>query len=108
MGKEKKNWILYCRSFLLTLGICFVTFALWFAFINYQRQELFSIFPPVLFLVFLIGGFTIAYLGIYGSNNKIEKWAGASSKHWISILIMLIAYPVYLVLLSLHERKNNA
>jgi uncharacterized membrane protein YfhO len=108
MRKNKKNWILYCRSFLLTVGISFILFSVWFAWLNYQRQELFSALPLMFLFGFIIVGFAVAYYGMHGPNSKIEKWAGIASNHWVSALLMLLAYPVYLLLLSRHERMKNA
>ncbi len=108
MSKNKKDRILYCRSFLLTMGVCLVIFSLWFAVANYQRQELFALLPFTIFSAFLLSGFALACLGLYGPSNKIEKWADSASSHWISILLMALAYPVYLLLLSRNKGNKNA
>jgi len=108
MTKNKKNWILYCRSFLLTLGGFFILFSLWGGWVTFNRNELYQVPNIALIVGFLIIGVSTTYIGLYSPNNKIEKWANASSKHWFSIVLMLLAYPVYLVLLSRQKRNTNA
>jgi|SRR5690554_3830725 len=97
MNSLKKTQILYFRSYLLTLGIFFFTFSLYFSFVNYQRQELFNIAQLLLIIVFLCTGGTLSYLGIYGPERKIEGWANYASRHWASAFIYALAYPVYVV-----------
>ena len=98
MTKNRKKWVLYCRSFLITMGSVFTVFSLWFAVVNIQRNEFFSTLPISLFIGFIALGLVLINIGVYGANNKIEKWANATSKHWITFFIMLLSYPVYLIL----------
>ena len=104
MNLWKKNIVLYFRSYLLTLGISFVAFSVWFGFVNYHRHELFKTLPIIFFMVFLSVGCILALLGVYGEEKKIEGWANSTSKHWASIFIFLLAYPVYFVWKSIQNK----
>jgi len=100
MKHWKKDQVLYFRSYLLTLGVFFLTFSQWFAFKSYQRNELFNIGP----LLFLSIGGIVTYLGVCGSEKKVGGWASSASKHWASVVIFALAYPVYLVWKA-HQNK---
>ena len=103
---NKRERILYYRSFLITLGIIFVGFSLCFAVVNYLRNEFIAVLPITLFFAFnLLGGYLIRQ-GIYSNNKKVESVANHSSKHWASVIILIVAYPVYLILSS--RGKHNA
>lgn len=79
---------------------------MWFAFVNYQRHELFEVFPLILFLVFLCVGVVLAWFGVCGPANKIERWASSASKHWASIFVFLLAYPVYIIWKSSQSKQK--
>ena len=107
MTKNKKKWVLYCRSFLITMGSSFTLFSIWLAVVNLQRNEFYSILPISLFIGFIILGLALINIGVRGADNKIEKWANAASKHWITLFLMLLSYPVYLILLARNERNKK-
>ncbi len=106
MSPWKKNIILYFRSYLLTLGASFVAFSVWFAFVNYQRHELLKTLPIIFFIVFLCVGCILASLGVYGPEKKIEVWANSTSKHWASVFISILAYPVYVVWKKIQKKRK--
>lgn len=102
---NKRDRILYCRSFLLTMGAGFVLFSLWFAVVNCVKQ-IYGFTAVSIFIAFnIIGGLLVRY-GIYSNDKKVESMANSASKHWVSLAVMLVAYPVYLVLSS--KRRPNA
>jgi hypothetical protein len=103
---NKHEWILYCRSFLLTMGGSLVLFSFWFAVVNCIRNEFMALPPISIFIAFNIIGGLLVHYGICSNDKKVDSMANSASKHWTSLIVMLVAYPVYLVLSS--KRKPNA
>lgn len=91
---NKEDPTLYFRSFLLTLGIFFLAVA---AYVLIKELPSISDFGLAMVSGIAIIGFTLILIGIFGSKKKVEKWANDASKHELTIILMLMAYPAYLI-----------
>ena len=47
---------------------------------------------------FLVLGLALIGLGLLAGRATIEKWVNSMSTHWASIIVMIVAFPVYLVM----------
>ncbi len=107
MRKDKKDWILYCRSILITTGLCFFVFSIWL-FINLSNTPANNaILTYGVLLVFIGLGAALFYAGFYSSDKKAKLWANAATVDVLSIFTMIIAYPVYKLLKFIKWPKNN-
>lgn len=96
---------MYERSYLVTLGLAFigVMAVVWKKqgdrFSEWSMWSYFFFFgSPILGLV-LIG------VGLLASRSRIEKWADGMSRHPASIIVMILAFPVFLVMSVFEKRK---
>ena len=102
---DRFSWPLYCRSYLVTLGLLFTGGAVWAV----QREPNgFGGLPLGWQLgtsVAVIAGFGLLFAGLAGRERTVERWADSWSKHDIAVLLMLLALPVYLILALVFPRK---
>jgi putative Mn2+ efflux pump MntP len=72
------------------------------------RGEFLELLPISIFMAFNLIGAYLVYYGIYGNNTKVEKLANDASSHWASLIVMALAYPVYLILSGIKKGGRNA
>lgn len=94
MGKAKKDWILYCRSFLITIGIGLLLFSTWWS-INLYNTPPDAAFNYVMLAVFILFSVILFYVGLFASDKKAKSWANSVTADVVAISIMVLAYPVY-------------
>ena len=103
--KARNTTATYARSYLVTLGLAFT--ALGFFMLQWESAEIAS-WPWwgfVLLGVILSGGLGLVLFGLLGASSKMESWADAASSHEASLIIVALAYPVYLVLAPFYDRR---
>ena len=92
------SWVTYKRSYLVTIGlVCIALTALvW----NKEGDKLLEWHTWAYFVVvgFLVLGLALIGLGLLAGRATIEKWANGMSTHWASIIVMIVAFPVYSVM----------
>lgn len=59
----------------------------------------------LIFAILFFGGLALIVLGLMGPSNRMEKWADAASTHWASLIIMVLAYPIYLVISPFYAKR---
>jgi uncharacterized membrane protein HdeD (DUF308 family) len=106
---KKLQWLIYLRSFLLTLGLFFLILS--FRLIILEKSNvIMSEWGLLVFVVFLffLGAIAIS-ISIFSSNKQVEKWANMASgvPSIVIIIIMAIAFPVYCFWFSLCKGKNR-
>lgn len=107
MRKDKKDWILYCRSILITTGLGFFLFSIWLSFNLYNKPPNNSILTYGVLLVFIGFSAVLFYAGLYSSDKKAKLWANAATVDILAIFTMIIAYPVYKFLKLIKWPKSN-
>jgi cytochrome bd-type quinol oxidase subunit 2 len=103
--KVRDTTATYCRSYLVTFGLLFVALSILIWRRDGAQIALWPWWGFVLLAVFLLGGIALALFGLFGPSSKMESWADAASTHEASLIIMVLAYPVYLVLAPFYERR---
>lgn len=101
------SWPIYCRSYLVTLGAILV--GLGCLIVARQSGGIGSLSPGyqlALGLALLIG-MLLVLAGLLGSSRLIEGWADAWSRHEIALVLMLLAVPLYLVLVPIYRRRGR-
>jgi hypothetical protein len=100
-----RSWVVYERSYLVTLGLAFIALTI---FIWTKQGDRFSEWPTWSYFVFFglpVLGLVLIGIGLLAGREQIEKWADGASRHEASIVIMIVAFPVFL-LMSLFERRK--
>jgi hypothetical protein len=59
----------------------------------------------VLLATLVIGGGGLMLFGLLGPSGKMERWAEILSRHEASMIIMVLAYPVYIILSPFYARR---
>ena len=99
------SWVMYERSYLVTLGLAFIGVM---AFVWKKQGDEFSEWPAWSYFFFFglpILGLVLIGVGLLASRARIEKWADGMSRHEASILVMILALPVFLVMSVFEKRK---
>jgi hypothetical protein len=96
--RSRDSTATFCRSYLVTLGLAFIALSI---FIWHRDGGGVATWPWwgfALLAVFFFGGFSLISFGLLGPSSKMESWAEISSRHEASLIIIVLAYPVYLLL----------
>ncbi|AMU99168.1 MULTISPECIES: hypothetical protein [Xanthomonas] len=90
----------YCRAYLVTLGMLLAGGP---AFVALAASD---ISGAGLGLALLICGLGVLLLGIgvAGPSRQMEAWADAASGHEVALVLMALAYPVYLLMAPFYAR----
>ena len=99
------SWVKYGRSYLVTLGLVFIGVM---AFLWKKQGDKFSEWPLWFYFVSFglpILGLVLIGVGLLASGARIEKWADGMSRHEASIVVMILALPVFLVMSVFEKRK---
>ena len=97
-ARRNSDWVGYGRSFLLTLGLLFVALPCWVWHKQGDRASEWPTFSWVLFWGVGCLGVFLLLVGLLGSPRAVEWWADAASTHEASIVVMIIAAPLYFLL----------
>jgi hypothetical protein len=103
--KVRETTATYCRSYLVTLGLAFAVFSIFIFQLDGAAIATWPWWGFVLFAIFLVGGIGLVLFGLLGPSSKMESWAEVSSRHEASLIIMVLAYPVYLVLSLFYDQR---
>ncbi|MDN7874339.1 hypothetical protein [Burkholderia aenigmatica] len=93
----------YCRSYLVTLGAAFAGGS---AFVLSAAPA--GNWPGWgigLLAAFLIGGVLLVAIGLFGSERFVRRCAESASGHEATLIVMAVAYPVYLLLRLVYDRR---
>ena len=92
----------YGRSYLVTFGLLFAGLGVLF-----WPGPTADVGTDALLVMglFFAGGLGVLLLGLLGPDHRMERWADALSTHEVSLVIMLLAYPVYLLLAPFYRRR---
>ncbi|MCC8470527.1 hypothetical protein [Xanthomonas phaseoli] len=102
-GKRRTRQMtaVYCRAYLVTLGMLVAGGA---AFVALAASD---ISGAGLGLALLICGLGVLLLGIgvAGPARQMDAWADAASGHEVALVLMVVAYPVYLLMAPFYARR---
>lgn len=99
------SWPIYCRSYLVTLGALFLGFG--YMLVAHQPGGVGTLSPGYQLgcgLALFIG-ILLVLAGLLGSSRLAEGWGDTWSRHEIAIVLMLLAIPLYLVLVPIYRRR---
>ncbi|WP_217483123.1 hypothetical protein [Burkholderia lata] len=93
----------YCRSYLVTLGAAFTGGSAFFRFAapagNWPGWGI------GLLAALLAGGMLRLAIGLFGSGRFARRCAETASGHEAALIVMAMAYPVYLLLRLVYDRR---
>lgn len=99
------SWPIYCRSYLVTLGALFI--GLGYLLVEHQTGGVGALsqgYQLGLGLALFVG-ILLVLAGLFGSSRLIDGWADSWSGHEIALVLMLLAVPLYFVLVSIYRRR---
>lgn len=102
---DRFSWPLYCRSYLATLGGLLAGFGgLLIAHEAGGYQALSPGWQTGLALA-LLAGAALLLTSVFASPRIIERWSDALSRHEVALFLMVLALPLYGLLLLLRWRR---
>ncbi len=93
----------YCRSYIITLGLVFVALAVFVWLRDDATAATWPWWAFALLASFVLGGLYLVLFGLLGPADRMEHWAEAMGRHEASIIVIVLAFPVYFVLF--HGRR---
>lgn len=102
---DDDSWSLYARSFLATLGVLFIALICFVWHKQGEQAPGWSTFAWVLFLGIGSLGILLLLIAVFASARSVERWAESASTHEASIVVMIVAAPVYFLCKWLMKRK---
>ncbi|MES2982778.1 MAG: hypothetical protein V4727_10735 [Verrucomicrobiota bacterium] len=108
MSKKRNphSWVTYERCYLITIGLALISLAVIIWVKSGHEASEWPGWAHVLFIVLPLLGFTIIAVGLKAKRQTIQNWAEGISRHEAFILIMILAFPIYL-LCELLSRRNG-
>lgn len=105
MKRRKSPQVTYQRAFLVTLGLLFSGVMVFGAV---KEIDSISSWPVWAYFVcpslFLFGVYLI-YCGLVGSHKIVNSLVDRSTRQSESLIVMIVAFPVYMIMLLLEDRK---
>ena len=102
--KNKKDSTIYARSYLVTLGLLFVTLPA-IAILFSPNFKAWPMWVLAICLLAVVGGVWLISLGLFGADKAMEDLAAKASTHEASLVIMALAVPVYWILSLFYNRR---
>ncbi len=103
--KSRETWALYCRSYLLTVGLLMIAGSAFTIYLGMSGSIVLPWWGLVIVGALLLGGPVLIGIGLLGSHSRVDKWAGAASSHEASIILMIISFPAYLILKPFYKSR---
>lgn len=103
--KSKETWALYCRSYLLTVGLLLMAGSAFTLYLVSSGSIILPWWGLSLVGGLLSGGAALIGVGLWGSHARVDKWANAASTHEASIILMIISYPAYVVVKRFYSTR---
>lgn len=100
----KSTWVTYERAYLVTLGLLSLGVC---ALVGIKQGDEFLEWPIwsyVLSSFLVVFAFTVISIGLLASRERIEQWAEGATTHDASLILMLLAFPVYIAMKFLEKR----
>jgi len=96
----------FCRSYLVTTGLAFFAAGVLMVVRDGANSAAWPWWVYLIMGTFLLGGLALMLLGLLGPEEKMETWADVASRHEASLVLMIVAYPVYLLLKPVNRRRR--
>lgn len=103
--KSRETWALYCRSYLLTVGLLMMAGLAFTIYLGTSGSIVLPWWGIVIVGALLLGGATMIGIGLLGSQSRVDKWADAASSHEASIILTIISLPTYLLLKRFYRSR---
>ena len=102
--KRKQNETLFCRSYVVTLGLVAIVCGLIIGF-GAENSDPTRISTAIILSVFLASGAAIVLYGLIGPSKGIKRLANATVTNWNAPVLAMLAFPIYLALEKYYKSK---
>ncbi|WP_158667345.1 hypothetical protein [Agrobacterium bohemicum] len=103
--KSQQTWALYCRSYLVTIGLLMLAGSAFTLYLAYNGSIFLQWWALAIIGTLVCGGAALIGIGLLGSHSLVDKWADAASSHEASVVLMVISFPVYCVLKPFYQTR---
>ncbi|PCE33517.1 hypothetical protein BZL54_04640 [Burkholderia ubonensis subsp. mesacidophila] len=103
--KRDERMETYARSYLATLGLALAVLGC-FGLSQYDAMNGdWAPFAVAFLVACTLGGLAMILVGLFGSDRTVDGWADATSSHDAALIVVVIAFPFYLVLRPFYKRR---
>lgn len=102
--QSRQPWALYCRSYLLTLGVLLSGGAGFAAYLHSVDAILLPWWGMLMAGMLVVAGCSLICFSIFGKDTHMQRWAEQLSSHEASLAIMVISFPAYVILKPFYGR----
>lgn len=99
-----KEWLSYPRTVVLLLGLGLAGVLAWILFHGGQKEQN-PWWEGALLLLLAVWAIILLFVGLFGSNRIVEKWGDWSTTHEASIIVMIVAAPIYWLLKAVTHKR---
>ncbi|WP_421360922.1 hypothetical protein [Agrobacterium rosae] len=103
--KSQQTWALYCRSYLVTVGLLMFAGSAFTLYLAYGNLVVLRWWVLGMVVAMVFGGAALTGIGLFGSPSRVDRWADAASSHEASVVLMVISFPVYCVLKPFYQTR---
>ena len=97
-GHREGRWTTYFRSYLLTLATFFVAVPGWVVLRQGGRSGAWPWWSSWLLALLVVTGLILAGIGLFARGRTVERWADKTSPHEASLVMMVLAFPWFVLL----------
>lgn len=105
MKHRKHPRVTYRRAFLITMGLIFMGIPLCVIVQEMSHITTWPWWSYAIVVVMTCLGCHLMRIGLRGSRTSVESWVEASTKPSESLVVMIIAFPVYLLIRLFEDRQ---
>lgn len=102
--QSRQPWALYCRSYLLTLGVLVSTGAGFAAYLHSVDAIVLPWWGMLIVCTFVMAGCSLICFSVFCKDAHMQRWAEQLSSHEASLAIMVISFPAYVILKPFYGR----
>jgi len=93
-----KGWLTYPRIVVLLMGLVFAGILAWMLPGWLQGTEPKRWWEAVFMLLLAVWAVSLLFVGLLGNNRMVDQWADWSTSHEASLVVVIVAAPIYWLL----------
>jgi len=103
--KKNADWLPYSRTVVLLLGLFLAGIQLWIVSGWIRGTKPMEWWEVMLLLLGALWAAILLFVAIFGNHRLVAKWANWSTIHEASIVVLILAAPIYWCLKLVTQKR---